>query len=198
MDETLISQFIDDELDLSGKIVFVEAVNGNDAFAFETLALLRQEQLLEALPKTMPEPRLVVPHKRRGWPTMPTLLFTPRLLAGTAAVLMAVGLTMLFAPRTTTIPAPVTYRFVVFLPQAEKARIVGTFTDWQPLAMERAGNSGYWTITLPLPPGDHRYSYLLDQGQRLLDPTVIAREEDDFDGENSLLTIGGGNAVPLS
>lgn len=198
MDETLISQFIDDELDLSGKIVFVEAVNGNDAFAFETLALLRQEQLLEALPKTMPEPRLVVPHKRRRWPIMPRMLFSPRLLAGAAAVVMAVGLTALFAPRPTTTLSPVSHRFVVFLPQAEQARIVGTFTDWQPVAMEPAGNSGYWTITLPLPPGDHRYSYLLDQGQRLLDPTVATREEDDFDGENSLLTIGGGNAVPLS
>jgi Carbohydrate-binding module 48 (Isoamylase N-terminal domain) len=198
MDEILISQFIDDELDLSEKIVFVETVNGNNAFAIETLTLLRQEQRLEALPKTMPTPRLVVPRERRHWATMPKLLFWPRLLAGAAAVVMAVGLTVLFTPRATTPPSPVAHRFVVFLPQAEKARIVGTFTDWQPVAMEPAGNSGYWTITLPLPPGDHRYSYLLDQGQRLLDPTVAAREEDDFDGENSLLTVGGGNAAPLS
>ena len=195
MNETLISQFIDDELALDEKIVFVEAIHGDDDFAVETLALLRQEQLLETLPKTMPKQLDAPPRQRRPW-----MRFThsPRVLATAATLAMAVGLTIFFAPRQAPPLRPAPYRFVVFLPQAEEAKIVGTFTDWQPLAMERAGNSGYWTITLPLPPGDHRYSYLLKEGQRLPDPTVAAREEDDFGGENSLLTVGGGHAKPLS
>lgn len=198
MNEILISQFIDDQLALEEKIVFVEAVHGDDDFAGETLALLRQEQLLETLPKTMPK-RIRLPQpERRPWPRLGHWSLSPRLLATAATLAMAVGLTMLFLPRQAPPALPVPHRFVVFLPQAEEAKIVGTFTDWQPLLMERAGNSGYWSITLPLPPGEHRYSYLLKEGQRLLDPTVAAREEDDFGGENSLLTIGGGHAKPLS
>ena len=198
MNETLISQFIDDELALDEKIVFVESVQNDDDFAVETLALLRQEQLLEALPKTLPKSIDLPQPQQWSWSRLSRSPLSPRLLATAATLAMAVGLTMFFVPRQVPPPLPVPHRFVVFLPQAEEAKIVGTFTDWQPLAMERAGSSGYWSITLPLPPGEHRYSYLLKEGQHVLDPTVVAREEDDFGGENSLLTIGGGHAKPLS
>jgi 1,4-alpha-glucan branching enzyme len=83
------------------------------------------------------------------------------------------------------------YRFAVYLPQASQARIIGSFTDWAPLPMRKVGNSGYWTLTIKIPPGEHRYSYEVDGENRLADPSVATREQDDFGGENSVIVIGG-------
>jgi 1,4-alpha-glucan branching enzyme len=84
-------------------------------------------------------------------------------------------------------------RFVLYLPQASQARIVGTFTDWNPVPMQKIGASGYWSLTLKVPQGEHRYSYLVEGDNRMVDPTVAAREHDDFGGENSVIVVGGGD-----
>ena len=78
---------------------------------------------------------------------------------------------------------------MVYLPESSQARIVGTFTGWKPVPMERVGASGYWTLTLPVATGEQRYSYLIDDGKQIPDPTVAAREQDDFGGENSVIEI---------
>jgi hypothetical protein len=44
-------------------------------------------------------------------------------------------------------------------------------------------------LTVPLPIGEQRYSYLIDDGRQIVDPTVAAREQDDFGGENSVIEI---------
>jgi hypothetical protein len=51
------------------------------------------------------------------------------------------------------------------------------------------GDSGYWEVTLNLPAGEHRFSYILEGKQRLSDPTIMTRELDDFGGENSILEV---------
>ena len=48
MAEELISLYIDDELDLDEKVVFVEKVHGDRRFKDETVALLQQEKQLRA------------------------------------------------------------------------------------------------------------------------------------------------------
>ena len=53
----------------------------------------------------------------------------------------------------------------------------------------QVGKSGYWQITLDVPPGEHRYSYTLDGSRQLADPTVESRESDDFGAENSILLV---------
>ena len=60
--------------------------------------------------------------------------------------------------------------------------------------MDRIASSGYWEIKLDLKPGEHRYVFIFDGQHRLADPTVMAREQDDFGGENTVLVTGGGNA----
>ncbi|RLB70713.1 MAG: hypothetical protein DRH07_08045 [Deltaproteobacteria bacterium] len=69
------------------------------------------------------------------------------------------------------------------------AEIIGNFTGWTPVAMEKIGDSGYWSISIDLPEGEHHYSYLLENGQQIADPTVLTRERDDFGGENSIIRI---------
>jgi hypothetical protein len=54
MDDYLISLFIDDEMDLDEKIVFVETVHTSREYTLETVALLEQEKLLRKAPARMP------------------------------------------------------------------------------------------------------------------------------------------------
>ena len=57
------------------------------------------------------------------------------------------------------------------------------------IPMKKMGVSGYWEATVDLYPGEHHYSYILEGGRRIPDPTILTREKDDFGGENSILDI---------
>lgn len=196
MDETLISLFIDDEMNLDEKITFVEMVGADRSFACETVSLLEQEKLLSALPTEMPREIMAVIPKQSFISRITSLPVWRGPLVGLAVAMLVGGLAFLLKPNS-PIPSPTEHRFVLYLPEADHTRIVGTFTGWQAVPMEKIGDSGYWTLTLKLPQGEHRYSYLVEGGKRIVDPTVPVREHDDFGGENSLLIVGGGD-VPLS
>ncbi len=190
MKEYLISLFIDNELDIDEKITFVETVHTDHPFAGETLSLLRQEKRLRADlvdPVTIPA-MPPIPKIRASWSDLFSLWFRP--LAGFVTAMLLVGLVTLLQPRPIVSPPKELHRFVVYLPESSRARIVGTFTGWRPVPMERVG-SGYWTLTLPIAIGEQRYSYLIDNDKQIPDPTVAAREQDDFGGENSVIEIQG-------
>ena len=40
-----------------------------------------------------------------------------------------------------------------------------------------------------MPAGEHRLCYIIEGGKRIPDPTILAREKDDFGGENSILEV---------
>ncbi len=197
MDDSLISLFIDDEMDLDEKIVFVETVHASKPFTEETITLLEQEKLLRRVPTRMPAS---IQEKLKG-----QRAFSWRLpwhgwlqpMVGFATAMLLVGLGFLLMPRQPMPEVQTEQRFVLYLPEASQAKIVGTFTDWNPVPMEKIGNSGYWSLSLKVPPGEHRYSYLVEEGARMVDPTIAAREHDDFGGENSVIIVGGGDD-PLS
>jgi 1,4-alpha-glucan branching enzyme len=119
-------------------------------------------------------------------------------MAGFATALILIGLGFLLMPDRPILTEPAEHRFVLYLPQANQAEIVGTFTDWNPVPMQKIGASGYWSLTLKVPRGEHRYSYLVEDGNRLVDPTVVAREHDDFGGENSVIIVGENDVDPVS
>ena len=180
--EHLISQFIDDELNLDEKFVFVKQVHDGPHFFTRALGLLQTEKVLradpvEAYPDALPAPRA----SRR----ITFSRFLP-LAAALAAVLV---FSVYLGTRAPDAPQTMPYRFVIYLPDATEAEIVGSFTDWKALSLQPSGRSGYWEISLPLPPGEHRYCYSLNNGRRIPDPTVPDREQDDFGGENSVLRL---------
>ncbi|MBE0585231.1 MAG: hypothetical protein IH612_15910 [Desulfofustis sp.] len=193
MDSQLISLFIDDELDFEEKQVFIRSVRDDGRFADETLALLDVERQIRHVPKeltaSLPK-RSPVCHGRRSFLDSLTDWYRPA--AGFAAALLLVALVRPFLPSAEQQLEPImeNHRFVFYHPDTAEAKIVGTFTGWQPVAMQSAGRGGYWSVTLPLPPGEHRYSFLLEEGDAMPDPTVTARELDDFGGENSVIVIG--------
>jgi len=186
MKDYLISLYIDDELDLDEKIEFVEAVHNDVSLKDEALDLLTQEKRLRSdMVTMMPAANQMVKNVR--W--KPDLFqFRRPLLAGFALVLLAlVALPLLrSAPDS---DQQIEQRFVIYQPNAGNMAILGSFTDWNPLPMEKIGTSGYWSISLRLKPGEHHYSYRLEDGLQIADPTVPLREDDDFGGKNSIIKI---------
>ena len=195
MKDFLISLYIDDELDLDEKITFVETVHDDRGFTDETVELLRQEKRLRdklTVPGALAQvPASVLPAVSAAYKKRWSEWLFPwiRPLAGFATALALVAGIALLRPAPSSISRPEPHRFVVYLPQSHQARIIGTFTGWQPVPMERVGTSGYWTLTLPVPAGEHRYSYLVEEDKQIADPTVVAREQDDFGGENSVIEV---------
>ncbi len=186
MKDYLISLYIDNELDLDEKIEFVETVHGNARFKDETIELLDQEKTLRAdLNVSMPEVHVPVVKKSpaSGWLSA----FLPP-LAGFVTAMRVASVFFLQRPEQ-PLQVREPYRFVLYNPDAGRTEIVGSFTDWTPVEMEKIGSSGYWALTLRLSPGEHRYSYLVGNGQRIADPTVPVREQDDFGGENSIIEV---------
>jgi hypothetical protein len=187
MSEHLISQYIDDELDLDDKIGFVEIVHAEKRFKDETVALLRQEKRLrEEAVHAVPDFRLPdfqLKERRSPWK-----LRRLRPLAAMAAGLAAAAFVLIALWPSPEIPLR-PFRFVLYQPEAGSVELAGSFTGWNKIPLRHAAGSGYWEITLELPPGEHRFSYIVEGGRRLADPTVSGRERDDFGGENSILTV---------
>jgi len=181
----LASMFIDDELNLEEKGVFVDRVHADRPFYQETRALLLQEQMLRIQPDTtmLPTrpPRVTI---RPGWlrSFIKPMAYS---VAGFACALLLVVNLVREPP-----PQPENNRFVIYEPAAQRVELVGSFTGWQPREMEPIGTSGYWELILPLPSGEHRFAYILNGSRQIADPTLPIREKDDFGGENSILTVG--------
>ena len=195
--EHLISQYIDDELTLDDKIEFVRAVHGDIALTEETVVLLAQEKLLRrtlaakareipVLPVADRQPPARVfsgPLGWSGWAVAVLLLFV---LAGT----LFRGPAMEELSPSAAVPATRPHRFVIYKPGITSAEISGSFTGWRKIPLRPATTDGYWEVTLDLEAGEHRFVYILDSETLFPDPTVPARETDDFGASNSILRVG--------
>jgi len=181
MQDYLISMFIDDELDLDNKIEFVETVHEDRKFKDEAVGFLRQEKVIRSeVVDELPSVKVQLKEKT-GFPLWrPMAIFA----SGLATALILFFFTQ---PPKETLSA--VHRFVIYQPGVEQVEITGSFTDWGTLPMNRAGTSDYWEITIDVPVGEHRFSYILEGDQRLADPTILTREKDDFGGENSILEV---------
>ncbi|MDP3480893.1 MAG: glycogen-binding domain-containing protein [Desulfoprunum sp.] len=186
MKDYLISLFIDDELDLDEKIDFVESVHLDVSLKDEAIDLLTQEKLLRSdMVTSLPAATQII--RQSSWKTIFLPAWRP-LLAGCALATLAI--TTLFLLRSGPEPGQeIAQRFVIYRPNTGNMAIMGSFTDWNPLPMEKIGASGYWSITLRLKPGEHHYSYMLEDGLQIADPTVPFQESDDLGGENSIINI---------
>jgi hypothetical protein len=189
MMDYLNSLYIDDEMDLDEKVQFIETIRKSEDAYREAMDLLAQERLLRcalAVSSTVPD-------AGPGWRKIFKIWWAAHSRPVTAAVAgLAVGLMLfvLYPIHPALIPESRTSRFVVFLPQAERVELSGTFTEWQRLPMQPAGRTGYWELNIPLTSGEHRYVFILDDGRRITDPTQLHKERDDFGGENSIIKIG--------
>ncbi|HOJ13214.1 MAG TPA: glycogen-binding domain-containing protein [Deltaproteobacteria bacterium] len=188
MRDELISMYIDDELDLDDKREFVELIHHDRTFKDRTMEFLDLEkelrsEVVEEAPEVVMATTGVLPLVRRR-----------RLQIAAAAVAAVAAIVAVFvlrpeSPRVDGKVAQGSYRFVIYQPDISRAEIMGDFTGWKRVPMERVSMSGYWETSLPVEPGEHRYVFVLDGEKRIADPTVISREKDDFGSENSILVV---------
>ena len=175
----MISSFIDNELSIDEKIKFISKVHEDPDFKRDSLELLQQEKLLRSeIVESLPFVHLRERRKRA------LSFFRPFSLMASSAAVVALILFLLISPTET---GSLSYRFVLYRPEANQVEISGTFTNWAALPLKKIGSTGYWETVLPLSGGEHRFTYILEGRQRITDPTVLTREQDDFGGENSIL-----------
>ena len=184
--EFLISLFIDDELDLKEKAAMVRCLGSDPAFVRQTLSFLELEQSLRApATETIPLPRDISKPRR-----LPAAAFLRVAAAFLVVVCASVFGVYHWTSSPEKAPSPVSQRFVIYLPQADRVEIAGTFTSWKRLPLNRLGSSGYWEINLNLKQGEHRFSYIVGGDRAMADPTILATETDDFGGTNSVIMAG--------
>ena len=179
---SLISMFIDDEMDLDEKIEFVETVRAEDFFAQETLDFLDQEKVLRGrIMNVSPRLEVKLSYNLKRF-------FKPWRL-GAAAVAALLVFLFVFMPRSQPTLHPLSNRFIIYRPDVKQVEITGTFTQWARVPMNKIGGTGYWELSLGVNAGEHRYTYILDGRHSYADPTRPSRETDDFGGQNSVFFV---------
>ena len=180
----MISMFIDDEMDMAEKIEFIETVRKDKAFTDEALDLLSQEKIIRGdIVDRVPLVELKAPF---SWKRFMRPFLQPMGLVAPALAAVIIVL-VFFMPQPS--PTPLTNRFVIYRPDVHQVEITGTFTDWKRVPLHNIGDSGYWEVSLDLAEGEHRFTYILEGRHAFADPTVPAREADDFGGQNSVLYV---------
>ncbi|MGH7614244.1 MAG: isoamylase early set domain-containing protein [Gemmatimonadales bacterium] len=121
---------------------------------------------------------------------------TPLSALAAAAVLAGLALWLggRVASRASTASRPnsAVVEFVFIAQGATSVALVGDFNDWDATStpMRPARQGGLWSVALPLPPGRHRYAFLINGWLWLSDPTA-PRAQDDFGTPSSVVTVGG-------
>ncbi len=86
-------------------------------------------------------------------------------------------------------PRPGEWIFSYADPAAQSVFVVGSFNDWNTGANPLSKNdAGVWTATVPMPPGEMTYKFIVD-GQWKTDPANPRLVEDGEGGSNSAVTV---------
>lgn len=189
--EHFISMYIDDQMSLEEKILFINHIHGNKAYRDDAVSMLEQEKKLHAaLIQPVPEAALSLSNEKSPMHSLGLGLAACILLV--LSFLLGANFYSLNDPllrSTALMPATVLHRFVLFQQGSSQVEIAGSFTKWQKVPLTPTGSEGYWEITLEVPSGEHRYSFIIDESTLIPDPTVASKESDDFGTINSVLYV---------
>ena len=165
-----------------------------------------RERLLEAL-RTEPAPARAIPIL--AWLGEPRRFSLPPLAsAALAAGLVGIGVlgglainrdgrraeqppaVAVVHPQLPDSVAARTVKFVLIAPQASKVSVVGDFNGWDAHVnpMSTQGADGTWTVYVPLEPGLHTYSFVIDGSHFVPDPAAPMAPDDGF-GHNSSIVL---------
>jgi len=78
-------------------------------------------------------------------------------------------------------------RFTIEMRSASSAAVSGSFTDWNPIAMEHKGNT--FSIELLVPPGTYQYGFLINGTRWYLPDNVNGVVDDGFGRKNATLVV---------
>ena len=89
--------------------------------------------------------------------------------------------------------APRAVKFVLIAPRAARVSVVGDFNGWNVAAdpMTTQGSDGTWTIFVPLQPGLHTYSFVVDGTHFVTDPSAPLAPDDGYGHQSSVVLVGG-------
>ena len=138
--------------------------------------------------------RKVLARLRTGAGPVPRGPASPPIAAALAAGIAAVFALGVLVGRRSAGPsvaerAPRTTEFVLRTAADSAVTLVGDFNDWDPRATPlHPGSGGVWTVTVPLPPGRYRYTFIVDGSWRR-DPAAPRALEDDFGTPTSVITV---------
>lgn len=87
--------------------------------------------------------------------------------------------------------APVVYVQFVFSGEARSVALAGDFNGWDPdrHVLRDPDGDGVWTGLFALPPGLHKYMYLVDGERWVTDPRAERYVDDGFGMRNALISI---------
>jgi len=166
-----------------------------------------RRRLLEAL-RAEPQPT----RRRFDWLLEPRRFALPPLAtAALAAGLMGIGVIgglvinrdgpkagrpraeVAETPRLPGSIVPRAVKFVLIAPQAARVAVVGDFNGWDVSAnpMTTQGKDGTWTIFVPLHPGLHTYSFVVDGTHFMPDPAAPLAPDDGYGHQSSVVLVGG-------
>jgi hypothetical protein len=115
--------------------------------------------------------------------TLAAVLLAPRmpLAPGAAPVASAVGAdTRMYV------------QFRIEVPGASQVAVAGTFTGWKPDHELTEVSPGVWSVMVPLDPGVHDYTFVIDGDRMVVDP-YAPHVADSFGGSNSRLFLPAPN-----
>ena len=126
------------------------------------------------------------------------MVATPTIDAADSQVAEAPAQSPVFTPVANVADEPaeaalVGVPFIITLPSAKAVSIVGDFNDWDPskTPLTRVGDNGVWSVRLLLPPGRHRYQFVMDGATWMSDPAATQAEDDGFGTANSVVIVKG-------
>ncbi|MGB5157428.1 isoamylase early set domain-containing protein [Desulfobacterium sp. N47] len=73
--------------------------------------------------------------------------------------------------------------------QAQSVCLAGDFNKWSPNSHCMNKQGSLWYIRLMLPAGIHRYAFIVNGQQWVVDPKALFIENDGFDRQNSVVII---------
>jgi hypothetical protein len=79
-------------------------------------------------------------------------------------------------------------RFRVKAARAASVQVVGSWVDWDGAPLAETKEGGLWESWLALPPGQHRYRFVVD-GKPIRPPAAPRYQEDDFGGEDGVVEV---------
>lgn len=79
-------------------------------------------------------------------------------------------------------------QFLLRAPDASEVALAGDFSNWQPAYQMTRSEPGVWTVVVPLEPGIHSYSFVVD-GERWVPDPMAPAFDDGFGGKNSRLAV---------
>ena len=91
--------------------------------------------------------------------------------------------------------APRAVKFVLVAPQAARVSVVGDFNGWDGAATPAVRQTdGTWTTFVPLRPGRHVYSFVVDGTHFVSDPSAPIAPDDGYGQKNSVVVVSGASS----